>query len=175
MALTTTDIRMARTGDAHGIAEVHATAWRYAYRGIIDGTYLERMINRRGPVWWDRMINRRGGMLVLETGGRIAGYATFGPNRLRDIAYAAEIYELYLLPQYHGLGYGRALFESSRTTVAKSGFRSIAVRALADNIVATQFYSALGGQEIDRRLEVVGRKVLPMAIFGWGKEIKRAA
>ena len=73
------------------------------------------------------------------------------------------------------MGFGRELFEAARTTLATSGFRSIAIRALADNLVATAFYAAMGGQEIARRLEVVGRKVLPMAIFGWGKDVKRAA
>jgi len=175
MTLKTSSIRRARRGDANGVAEVHAEAWRYAYRGIIDGTQLDRMINRRGAAWWEAMINRRDGILVLEMRGKIAGYVTFGQSRLRDLAYRAEIYELYLLPEYHGLGFGRALFEAARATLQRNGYRSVAVRALADNVIAIGFYAAIGGVELDRRLEAVGRKVLPVVVFGWGKDAPRAA
>ena len=41
-----------RPGDAEEIARVHDASWRDAYRGVIPGVELERMIARRGPAWW---------------------------------------------------------------------------------------------------------------------------
>ena len=169
MSLKISEIRSARPGDADGVARVHAASWRYAYSGIIDGTHLEKMINRRGSVWWDGVVRRRGGMLVTEFDGKIIAYATFGPSRLKDLPYTSEIYELYLLPEYHGLGFGRALFDAARAKLAGSGFRSLAVRALADNVLATGFYSAIGGTEVHRSAEMVGQSCLPAVVFGWGK------
>ncbi len=175
MRLKTTEIRPPCTGDAHGISAVHAEAWRYAYRGVIDGAHLERMINRRGPSWWEAVIRRGNGMLVLGMGGKIVGYVTFGQSRLKDLSYRGEIYELYLLPEYHGLGCGRALFEAGRNMLNKRGLRSVAIRALADNLIATTFYAAMGGIEIARRMEVIGRTVMPVVVFGWAKQARGGA
>jgi hypothetical protein len=43
---------------------VHDAAWRDAYRGLIPGRELERMIARRGPRWWQSAILR--GSRLLE-------------------------------------------------------------------------------------------------------------
>ena len=48
------DIRRARAGDAPALAAMHAAAWRYAYRGILPGLVLERMIAEHGEAWWRR-------------------------------------------------------------------------------------------------------------------------
>ena len=47
------EIRRATSRDAADVAEAHDEAWRTAYQGIIPGTELEKLINRRGPEWWD--------------------------------------------------------------------------------------------------------------------------
>ena len=52
MVETVISIRAARLGDEGEIATVHDAAWREAYRGVIPGRELERMIARRGPEWW---------------------------------------------------------------------------------------------------------------------------
>jgi hypothetical protein len=46
------EIRRAKVNDAGAIADAHDEALRMAYRGIIPGTQLEKLINRRGPAWW---------------------------------------------------------------------------------------------------------------------------
>src|ERR1700729_2272269 len=51
MVETVISIRAARLGDESEIATVHDAAWREAYRGVIPGRELERMIARRGPAW----------------------------------------------------------------------------------------------------------------------------
>src|SRR5436309_15267903 len=84
-------IRNARPADAEAIAEVHDAAWRDAYRGIIPGRELERMIARRGPRWWQAAISRGSRLVVLDFGGRIAGYASYGRNRVPAMPYSGEI------------------------------------------------------------------------------------
>ena len=59
MVETVISIRAARLGDEGEIASVHDAAWREAYRGVIPGRELERMIARRGPAWWRLAIARR--------------------------------------------------------------------------------------------------------------------
>ena len=126
-------IRNARPADAEAIAEVHDAAWRDAYRGIIPGRELERMIARRGPRWWQAAISRGSRLVVLDFGGRIAGYASYGRNRVPAMPYSGEIFELYLAPEFQGLGMGRRLFEAARRDLNDHGYVSTLVWALADN------------------------------------------
>src|SRR4249919_1560268 len=82
----TIGVRRAEQGDAEAITQVHDASWRYAYDGVIPAKELARIVARRGPRWWDRAIKRGTAILVIEVGGKICGYATFGPNRARHPA-----------------------------------------------------------------------------------------
>src|SRR5947209_19355903 len=100
-------IRNARPADAEAIAEVHDAAWRDAYRGIIPGRELERMVARRGPRWWQTAILRGTRLAVLEFDDSIVGYSSYGRNRVPTLPYGGEVFELYLAPEFQGLGFGR--------------------------------------------------------------------
>ncbi len=112
------------------IAETHDEAWRGAYQGIIPGTELDKLISRRGPDWWDSAIRKGSRIALMQFGDNIAGYANYGRNRARSLYYDAEIYELYLRPEFQGLGFGRRLFSSARKDMAQSGLKSMVVWAL---------------------------------------------
>ncbi|SHO62392.1 Ribosomal protein S18 acetylase RimI [Pseudoxanthobacter soli DSM 19599] len=161
------DIRRAVRGDAAAIADVHDEAWRQAYRGILPGAELERMIARRGPAWWDRAIRQRVSILVLGHEGNTAGYVTFGQSRARTLPYRGEIYELYLQPEYQGLGFGSKLFEAAKDALTSQGRRSLVVWALADNDVACAFYERRGGRSVGRSVDRIGDVLLQKVAYGW--------
>lgn len=167
MSTLSIDVRRARVEDAAGIAAVHDAAWRNAYRGILPGLELERMVERRGGAWWTKAIRRQVVVLVLEVDRRIVGYATLGPSRMRTLSYKGEIYEIYLLPEYQGLGLGRRLFQTARRTLADLKFGGLAVRALRANDAAVGFYRRLGGRMVVETGERIGDTVLPVVVFGW--------
>ena len=148
MVDTVITIRNARPADAESIAEVHDAAWRDAYRGIIPGRELERIIARRGPKWWDSAIRRGSRIVVLEFDEEVEGYASYGPNRVPALPYQGEIYELYLTPEVQGLGFGGRLLKAARSDLAENGYHSALVWALADNERALAFYRRLGGKVV---------------------------
>ena len=163
----TIDIRRAEDRDALAISEVHLEAWRGAYAGIIPHRALLAMINRRGPDWWSRAIGRASAILVIELGGDIAGYATLGRNRARELPQQGEIYELYLKPQYQGVGLGTRLFAAARERLARHGMKGLVVWALEDNIGALDFYRGAGGRDIAEGVEVFDNKALKKLAFVW--------
>ena len=144
-------IRTARTSDAVEIAGVHDSAWRDAYRGIIPGRELERMIARRGPRWWQSAIAHGSRLAVLDYDDSICGYASYGRNRVPALPYRGELFELYLAPEFQGLGFGRRLFDAARKDLADHGYGSTLVWALADNERALAFYEHMGGRIVRRR------------------------
>src|SRR6266403_4624260 len=98
-------IRNAREGDAEGIADVHDAAWRDAYRGLIPGRELERMIARRGPCWWHSAILRGSRLLVLDFDETIGGYASYGRNRVPSLHYGVVFFVIYFPSGIRVLGY----------------------------------------------------------------------
>src|SRR5712691_5005856 len=167
MNTTLIEIRRAKPADATPVADVHDESWRTAYQGIIPGAELEKLISRRGPVWWESAIRKGSRIAVLAFGDRIAGYANYGRNRARSLFYDGEIYEIYLRPEFQGLGFGRRLFRSARRDLAQSGLKSLVVWALSDNDPAVEFYRALGGRAVARSSEKFGAKTLDKVAFAW--------
>ena len=58
MNTTLIEVRRAKPSDAPAIAATHDEAWRGAYQGIIPGPELDKLINRRGPAWWDCAVRK---------------------------------------------------------------------------------------------------------------------
>ena len=165
----TIDVRRAEPRDAEAITAVHDAAWRYSYEGMIPAKELGRIIARRGPRWWHRAIRRGTAILVIEVGGSVCGYATFGPNRARNLVQKGEVYEIYLLPEYQGVGLGTRLFLAARSELAHFGFDSIVVWALADNEQACRFYANAGGRNVAQANERFGETSLTKTAFAWGR------
>lgn len=178
-------IRPAELRDVAGLCCVHQEAWREAYRGIIPGFTLERMIERRGTARWKELIckgNPSGGegLLVLEHGGRVAGYASLGFNRSPRLRVAGEVFELYLAPTYQGVGLGKRLFQSARACLQGAKRGHFVVWVLEDNERAVGFYRAMGGQFLERATErfaanpgqeprrVAGKVLRSRLAFSWG-------
>ena len=167
MSTTLIEVRPAKAADAAAVAATHDEAWRSAYQGIIPGAELEKLINRRGPQWWDSAIRKGSRVSVLVFGDKVAGYANYGRNRARSLHFEGEIYELYLRPEFQGLGFGRRLFTAARRDLVQSSMKSLIVWALSENENAVEFYRALGGKAVARSSEKFGTRVLDKVAFGW--------
>jgi ribosomal protein S18 acetylase RimI-like enzyme len=167
MSTVVTEVRRATRNDAVTLAAIHDEAWRTAYRGIIPGSELEKLISRRGPQWWESAVRKGSRISLLAFGEQLAGYANYGRNRARSLPYEGEIYELYLRPEFQGLGFGRRLFSSARRDLAQSGMKDLVVWALSDNDRAVEFYRAIGGKAVARSSEKFGDKTLDKMAFGW--------
>jgi len=149
-------IRHAKPDDAPALSRVFDTAWREAYFGIIPGVTLEKMFARRGERWWRSTVTRGRPLVVLDAGQGVVGYASYGRCRDRALSADGEIDELYLMPEYQGVGYGRRLFKAVCNDLRHRGMSRIAVWALAENERACAFYEGMGGRKIARVEERIG-------------------
>src|SRR5262249_56236489 len=68
MNTTLIEVRRAKPSDAPAIAATHDDAWRGAYQGIIPGPELDKLINRRGPLWCASPVPPATPLLVLAFG-----------------------------------------------------------------------------------------------------------
>ncbi|GJE50379.1 hypothetical protein GOFOIKOB_3426 [Methylobacterium tardum] len=168
MSTRTTSIRRAREADLGGLSKVFDASWREAYRGIIPGLPLERLISSRDRTWWRGALRRGRPIAVVETGDRVVGYAAYGRTRSRALGTEAEIDELYLLPEYQGVGLGRRLFRAVRNDLADHGLTQLGVWSLEDNERAGAFYEGLGGKAGPRVLDRVAGIPLPKVGYLFG-------
>ncbi len=166
MATTEIQIRSALPSDAGALADIHALAWREAYLGIIPAVEIERTIARRGPIWWLGTLRRGRHIAVIDFAGELAGYASFGPGRVRGLA-QGEVYELYMRPEFQGVGLGRKLFEATRNRLAHEKLTGLVVWSLTENERACGFYSAMGGKVNARAVERLGDVWLDKHAYMW--------
>lgn len=159
-------VRRAKPSDAKAVAGVFKDSWLGAYRGIIPHLHLQSMIRRRGTEWWGSAIRSGDGILVIELDRAIAGYASCGRARSRG-RHQGEIYELYLSPDFQGLGLGEFLFEGCRNALDKRSLDGLIVWSLAENAAAIDFYWRRGGLPFAQSKETIGGAKLDKIAFGW--------
>ena len=158
-------IRRARTEDAAALSGVFDSAWREAYQGIIPGVALDRMMARRGPRWWLSTIGRGRPLVVLDVAETVAGYASYGRCRDRSLPAEGEIDELYLSPDYQGIGFGTRLFKCVRNDMMDRGIKRIAVWSLTENERARAFYERLGGKVVAETTDRVAGSTLTKVAY----------
>lgn len=161
------DLRPAMLEDCDALADIHSEAWLGAYRGLLDGVELQRLVSRRTASWWQGALARGVRIKLLQVADRPAGYATFGTCRLRDLQTEGEIYELYLRPEYQGLGFGGTLFNCVRKELDSQDLSGLAVQVLSGNTPACGFYEALGGQFTAKSWYRGSGKRMDLSIYTW--------
>ena len=159
-------VRGASDDDADALVDVFRESWLNAYRGILPEFHLDRIIRRRNAEWWRTALRSKDRLLVVESAGTIAGYASYGQARVRG-RNKGEIYELYLTPVYQGLGFGEHLFEGCRHRLDQRQLPGLIVWALVDNQAACHFYWRRGGRPVASVLEAFGTSKLEKVAFTW--------
>lgn len=161
-----TAIRRAGPRDSLNMAKVHVASWRAAYEGQIAKTYLEGLTVAAFDRHWRHIFAARGWGFVATVDERIVGVASGGRARRPGLA-QGEIYVLYLLPAFQGLGLGRALFDACHFELARRGHDDCLVWVLSTNTRAHGFYERLGGRRVAEGNLVLGGERLRETAYYW--------
>lgn len=167
MKTLTIDVRRAESQDAAAISEAHRLSWQHSYAGLIPHRALTRMIERRRADWWRKATRGPATLLVADVAGTIAGYATLGLNRAKALPQEGEIYELYLRPEYQGIGLGYTLFHESRRLLKSLGCSGLVAWCLEDSENASRFFRAQGGRDVAEGMEDFDGIELKKIGFAW--------
>lgn len=176
-------IREARRNDAAGIARVQVETWRTTYPGLIPDHVLVSMSHdRHQAAWTDALDHPRpqyaalvaavddppGGQAGMSgaPGDGVLGFGSCGPARDPSLRHKGEVCTLYVLPQHHDLGIGRALLHGMFDCLLARGMDSAVVWVLAEN-PSRFFYETMGGRRVAERNECMWGTVLSEAAYGW--------
>lgn len=148
--MTDIAIRQAVAADASAIADLHATSWRSAYRGILTDAFLDGpVIAERHELWQARFAGGSDGVVFLaERRGVAIGFICFEPAR--DPVWGGLIDNFHVLPDAKGQGVGRKLFDrvGAFASEVQPG-KGIHLFVLAQNLAAQKAYEGLGGRVVE--------------------------
>ncbi|MWC27988.1 GNAT family N-acetyltransferase [Paenibacillus sp. MMS18-CY102] len=137
--------------DWKAYAEVHAAAYREAYRGIMDSGYLAAYtaVNRESA--YKAMIEAGGEKsaraAILSVNGQPAGCLLIGPSHDPDLGDSyGEIEAIYLLSACKGQGYGKLLLRWGIDRLIEQGHSFLSLWVLEENEAARRFYERVGFQ-----------------------------
>ena len=163
-------VRPAQVKDAPGIARVHVLTWQSAYAGIVDATHLANLSVEQRTERWRGFLAAEGEQFVsvAETSAHeITGFAAGCPNvDPEDVAYAGELWAIYLLPGFQRQGLGRRLVQGVVQALRDHHMNSLIIWALAEN-PGRRFYEALGGVTVRTRDCTIGEQTLSEVAYGW--------
>lgn len=162
-------IREASFLDAAGIAKVHVDTWRTAFRGIVSEEYLNQLTYEQLTEHIVTMFRGSNGIFgyVAETQpGEIIGFAAGGPEQSGRSDYRGELYGLFVTENHQRCGVGHRLFDSVAQKLSKMGINSMIVWVFAEN-PRLDFYEALGGKELGKRMTEIGGKEYAEVAYGW--------
>lgn len=141
---------LTETDSALELSLVYEESWKYAYKGIIPQDYLDSIPRGR---WADTAHQAGRHTLVAAEGERIVGTSCCCRSRLPDMNDWGEIISIYLLPEYMGRGYGRALLTAAVDTLREQGFADVFLWVLEENSRARGFYEKMGFNPSGRYLD----------------------
>lgn len=136
--------------DPLALSLVYEESWKHAYKGIIPQDYLDSIPRGR----WAGSPDKAGRhTLVVTEGDCIVGTSCCCRSRLEDMNDWGEIISIYLLPEYMGKGYGRALMTAAINLLRGMGFENIFLWVLEENHNARGFYEKMGFEPSGRYLD----------------------
>jgi ribosomal protein S18 acetylase RimI-like enzyme len=143
------NLRRATADEAGALAQVHLASWKAAYRGIVPEPYLEQFTIESGIERFRSFLASDPEKTYLaESGGRIAGFLTFGVCRDEDLdpASCGEIWGIYLSPEYWRRGIGTSICRQAEDMLASLGCSFCTLWVFEANNRARGFYEAMGFQ-----------------------------
>ncbi len=143
-------VRRATTDDAVAIAAVHVDAWRWAYRDLMPGAFLDALgdpvrVERRSERWRQDLADGWLSTWVAEMDGSIVGFAGAASTRDEDLPPGTvELVMINVLEAWAGQGVGRALMETVEGHWHEIGADTAVLWVLTGNDRARRFYARLG-------------------------------
>ncbi len=134
--------------DIEKISHQVAVSYKSAYKGLMDGRYLSSLSNDHWVPILLEAISAESICLVAQNSNGIIGSAVFGRAITDPDTGNAELFSIYLLPEYIGCGIGQKLYLEAEKIMAEQSFKMCFLEVLSENTRAIKFYLSHGFKEI---------------------------
>ena len=152
------------------MAHVHVDTWRTSYAGIVPDEHLNKLSYERCRAGWIEHLSNpqleTHAFVAESPAGQIVAITSCGPLQEPLASFDGELYVLYVLKSFQGLGYGKLLVVRVAHDLASRGYHSLVVWVLKDN-PACRFYERLGGRLTAEKVVEIGGKPLTDVAYVW--------
>lgn len=168
LRIASISFREATVADCLAVAKVHVRAWKESFAGIVPQAFLDEMsVEKRVKTFEKRFADDSYKMYVAEVAGLgVVGFADFGEPRESVDTYEAELYAIYLLPEFQGEGVGGRLFRLGIEALVRSRKSSVYLLALEASPYRS-FYEKMGGQVIKKKQVEIEGFMFDALVYGW--------
>ena len=129
---------METDAEVRGKAYVHWKCWQETYPGLVSQDYLNRFTLQKSE---EKAFQWRDNLLVAKEGDRVVGFVGYGAHGPED-PNTGEVFALYVLPEYQGMGVGRQLLDAALEKL--SACPHLCLWAVKGNERAIRFYEKNG-------------------------------
>jgi ribosomal protein S18 acetylase RimI-like enzyme len=166
------NFREATIADVLEVAKVHVQSWRESFSGIVPQTFLDKMsVENRANAFEKGFSQNFYKMFVAETKENgIVGFADFGKNRHINSQYEAELYSIYLSPDFQRKGIGSKLFDLGVQYLLSNRMYSLSLITLEISPFKS-FYEKIGGHIVERGITSIEGVSYSTVVYGWDKLI----
>jgi ribosomal protein S18 acetylase RimI-like enzyme len=173
-------IRAITENDIEQIAELHRLSRRESENGIIRDSDLDRKSHADFVHnWQDWLSDNEIYKICFEDNGVLKGFSLFGRVKTRPAfdrgvvpKFGAEIYALYVHPDYFRQGVGKALFSETCRLLQDQKHYGLILWALKKNQPAQAFYTSLNGEKVGKqRVDIGESSWAEESCFAW-KDIR---
>lgn len=170
MPVASVSYRLANVFDCPDVAKVHVRSWRESFAGIVPQAFLDKMsVEKRTRAFAERFSTGSYRMYVAEDEAHgIMGFVDFGPARDEVEGYEAELYAIYLLPEFQGRGVGAGLFRLAVRDLIQEGANTMYLLALEVSPYKS-FYVKMGGRVMERRQKELEGEMFTVLVYGWNQ------
>ncbi|MER2261090.1 MAG: GNAT family N-acetyltransferase [Psychrobacillus sp.] len=134
---------------------------------MVPEEFLNNLSFERRADYWFSVIPDGGVYVAEDENNQIVGFASGGKERSGDYSnYNGEIYAIYILKEYQGIGIGKLLIDSIVKELTNQGVFTMLVLVLEDN-PSRHFYEKLGAKKIDSIIVEIGGVKLNELVYGW--------
>jgi ribosomal protein S18 acetylase RimI-like enzyme len=169
-------IREATAADLPAIADIHASSWRTAYRGILPDAFLDGDLLQDHKTRWAgiaELLTPRDNLLIATDGegtvGFVAGWTSAALGC--EDGYGLYINNLHVRPELRGKKYGESLCRALARHAMDNAAADVKVSAylwvLDGNAPAHRFYHRLGGRDGEHRMVELGGRAVGETRIVW--------
>lgn len=140
------NLRPASLRDAKAISEIHATAVRAAYEGLVPDEHLKTITaDKRQSQWREAIEYSEPQIHVAMDGDMMVGFVGFDRSRDKGTRpTVGEIWAIYALPRVWSKGVGVALWDGAREGLQEEGCTEATIWVPLRNERALRFHELAG-------------------------------
>lgn len=149
--------------DVPEMADVYVDTVRRSFRCVYPDEFLDGLsVEKRVSDSLRRFSRKDYHLFTARTvTGKLVGFADRGEPILNGVSQVSQLYSIYLLPEYQGLGIGKSLFK-----MCASGVDSLCLDTVGSSPYR-RFYDRIGGKIVGTGRHDFGGVELDTVIYAW--------